>query len=366
MLGLDKRMLSRTKHAQCSSDQFYIYTPPTATSWDRDQLPSQANNHLKDSQEDTSDLKQFSAMPGARISPVRPSGRRNLEKDISKQYKVLEKLGSGGYGACFAVRHRVTGTLYVDKVEKRPSKEGFSQEIDILLKLQKDTGSERIVQMLKYISEPYDVQIFLEYCTGGDLYDLIKELDGLRGLQSPRLVSHVAIQLAEALAYCHEGAIIRNRKIVGYERAWTGIIHRDIKPENVFLRTPFRGFDEPFPDFVLGDFGLATTEKISELVSTPDWAPPELPLQTMDSDVWSVGAVMHRMACGKTPISRRPWSYSGHDWTLESEARSVTPMPSCYPSLLNQRMMRALELNRRERVDTISFLRALWFSDHEM
>lgn len=166
----------------------------------------------------------------------------------------------------------------------------------------------------------------MEYCDGGDLWDLnsrcIKHGDRI----PKSLVTHVFVSLSAALAYLHHGLILtpsgslERRYLPGTNKNWQSILHNDIKPENILLRRPSNPSSSAsgYPDIVLADFGAAGVEShIRGPRGTYRYAAPEVReaadaptslmhrfrfvaaggvknnvVLTTKSDVWGLGAVM--------------------------------------------------------------------------
>ena len=97
----------------------------------------------------------------------------------------------------------------------------------------------------------------------------------------------VVLQLARALAYCHE----------------KGVLHRDIKPENLMIR------DDGM--LKLMDFGIAQvvdTRRMTvtgQILGSPAYMAPEhvegRPLD-FRSDVFALGVVLYQLATGELPF----------------------------------------------------------------
>eukprot|EP01018_Ginkgo_biloba_P023462 Gb_06280 [translate_table: standard] len=96
--------------------------------------------------------------------------------------------------------------------------------------------------------------------------------------------------IAAALLYLHEE----------WEQS---VVHRDIKSSNVLLDREFNGR--------LGDFGLARISQhgkipnTTSVAGTPDYLAPELTRigkATTNSDVFSFGALLLEVACGRRPV----------------------------------------------------------------
>ncbi|CCE64356.1 hypothetical protein TPHA_0H01500 [Tetrapisispora phaffii CBS 4417] len=157
-------------------------------------------------------------------------------------------------------------------------------EVDIQLKIGQH---KNIVSLLDY----FDSYIILEYCSGGDLYEAIKD-----DIVPRKTVSIVKIfnQIMDAVEFVHSKSIY----------------HRDIKPENILIS----GIDW---NIKLTDWGLATTEKTSldRNVGSERYMAPELfesnldlqerkePYDCSKVDIWAMGIVFLNIVFQKNPFS---------------------------------------------------------------
>src|SRR5207244_3626517 len=129
--------------------------------------------------------------------------------------------------------------------------------------------------------------IITELMRGGDIEGLIEHaadhrLPLERALQITREVS-------QGLQFAHE----------------KGIVHRDLKPGNVWLTSDGTA--------KIGDFGLAVATDRSRLthagmmVGTVSYMPPEQAMGgevTPRCDLYSLGAMLYEMVCGRPPFVR--------------------------------------------------------------
>ena len=120
---------------------------------------------------------------------------------------------------------------------------------------------------------------------GGDVEGLIEQAPEHRLPLEATL--RIADQVCQALEYAHS----------------KGIVHRDLKPGNVWLTGDGTA--------KLGDFGLAVALDQSRLtqagmmVGTVSYMPPEQAIGgdvTPRSDLYSLGAMLYEMACGRPPF----------------------------------------------------------------
>src|SRR5690349_8779316 len=162
-------------------------------------------------------------------------------------YRILNKIGTGGMGAVYLAEHPLIGKKVALKVIHRElagNKEvvqRFFQEAKAVTRI----NHEHIVEIHDFgVTPEGDHFYIMEYLEGKTLAHVIahdRVMDVMRAL-------HITAQIASALAAAH-GA---------------GVIHRDLKPDNVML-TPRLGD----PDFVkLLDFGLAKMFASSSAVKT--------------------------------------------------------------------------------------------------
>lgn len=261
----------------------------------------------------------------------------NDPKSGMREFLHVKKIGEGGQGRCDLVKRKGDGKLIVYKQMKgeveftRSKKKDKPLEVAIL----KDIlgPSERIIKMFEYSYQgPTSNCFFLEYCSYGDLFNLIEGYHNNLGLEIPESFAwHTYMQLAEALAFIQEG--VTRRMTPDNSIRWTTpssdhrpIVHRDIKPDNIFIR-PGKTRNH-YPELVLADFGLATTQRRSceeedDFCGTLAYQGPELPLHSRDGDMWAIGACIHHMTMGIPPIRPCPKGRSQKWWVFKPEARKV-------------------------------------------
>jgi len=138
--------------------------------------------------------------------------------------------------------------------------------------------------------------LVMEYVTGGELFDFIRDKEYLDEDESVCLFR----QMLAALLHCHR----------------LGIHHRDLKPENILL-------DKDSQRVKLADFGMAALQPKGARLTTPcgslHYAAPEVFEKNYDGskiDVWSLGIILFVMLTGTTPFYYDPELYEGRpkDW----------------------------------------------------
>lgn len=285
------------------------------------------------------------------------------------EFRVVKKIGEGGQGRCDLFERKSDGKQVVYKLMKSEieyitttSGERKPKEACILMEVL-GPSHPRIIQLYHWVTPaPGQTAFYMEYCAGGDLYDLIKTYHSKHNLKIPEsFVWHVYLQLAEALGWLQEGYDRKNptRPAPSNHQA---IVHRDIKPQNIFIRKP--RYDYEYPDIVLADFGIAThkvtsCERAGDYLGTFAYQGPEIPLHSRSGDTWSIGACIHEMTIGHPPISRTPRGY-GSDWYCRPEARKVSSVRKRgYGRDLEDALRLTLRNDPRDRVKGSSLVEAI-------
>lgn len=209
----------------------------------------------------------------------------------NKKYSVLSILNNGSYGTVYAARNSRT----LQKVAiKQISKDTQTTELDILTRLRK-ANCRNLIRLIDSFSDAHSSYIVNDYCTLGDLYEVIA---ANRVPTDPETIRDLVLQLICAVEACHS----------------VGVYHRDIKPENIFLtieegKVTTQGDGEVV--LKLGDFGLATTEEFSTEIGTGSdryMAPEQFVVDQAGGydpaqvDIWALGIVIVN-----TLFSRNPW-----------------------------------------------------------
>ncbi|KAI4153037.1 MAG: hypothetical protein LQ340_002545 [Diploschistes diacapsis] len=203
------------------------------------------------------------------------------------------------------------------------------------------------------------VCIFMEYCSGGSLANLLEH----GRIEDETVIQVYALQMLEGLAYLHS----------------SNIIHRDIKPENILL--DHNGIIK----YV--DFGAAkiiarqgktlaadphnhggpqarVPNKQKSMTGTPMYMSPEVIRGQNEGrqgavDIWSLGCVILEMASG-----RRPWATLDNEWAIMYNIAQGNP-----PSLPSREQLSAegldflrkcFERDPRKRATAAELLTTSW------
>ncbi|CAD8151338.1 unnamed protein product [Paramecium pentaurelia] len=197
-------------------------------------------------------------------------------------YEIIKKLGQGGFGQVYQVRHLKTKLIRAAKVIVRQSVENETlllQETEILQTL----DHPNIVKILEIFSDNQHFYIITECLDGGELLERVRRITNY----SEEMAKIYMKQILSAMIYCHE------RKIV----------HRDLKPENIL----FDNLDINSNLRVI-DFGASEkmmSKKLTTKIGTPYYLAPEiLRSNGYDEkvDVWSCGVILYILLIGKAPF----------------------------------------------------------------
>ncbi|CAG8532433.1 3011_t:CDS:10 [Ambispora leptoticha] len=183
-------------------------------------------------------------------------------------YILGEDLGQGAFGKVKLATHILTGQNVAIKIIPKIHAEQLTGEIHHHRYLH----HPNIISLLEVIPTETQIYMVLEYCKGGELFDLLNDN---KGGFNEKLVRKMFSQLCKAVKYCHD------RRIV----------HRDLKLENVLL--------DSNNNVKLGDFGFARDCEINQLLESgcgsPGYTAPE-------ADIWSLGVILYTLLCGELPF----------------------------------------------------------------
>jgi len=215
------------------------------------------------------------------------------------QFKLLEKIGTGGMGAVYRAAQPAMNRMVAVKLLHRR------------LNGRKDLASRfgREARAMSHLSHPNTASVFLHgELEDGSLY-LVMEL--LQGKDLHKTVrANGAFTVARALPIIIQvcGAL--------EEAHAAGIIHRDLKPENIFLCQ--QGAMKDYPKVL--DFGLAkVTEREMRpgsiiltqegmVFGTPEFMSPEQAqgkTLTPASDTYSLAVILYEVLTGKLPFEAK-------------------------------------------------------------
>jgi serine/threonine-protein kinase len=260
------------------------------------------------------------------------------EKPMLGRYQVERELGKGAMGVVYGGRdpkiNRVVAIKTMalaqefDADELEDVKARFFREAETAGRL----NHPNIVTIFDAGEEHDLAYIAMEFLKGRDLVAYTKP-DNL--LPIAKTMSIMA-RVAEALSYAHS----------------QNVVHRDIKPANIMY--------EPESDSVkVTDFGIAritdsSRTKTGMVLGTPSYMSPEQLAGKKiggQSDLFSLGAAMFQMICGKLPFQGDSMAQLMFKIANEPHPDIVAirpDVPDCLAAIIN----RALAKNPEERFQT--------------
>ena len=212
----------------------------------------------------------------------------NLTGHSLKGYELLERIGSGGFGAVYRAYQSTIGREVAVKVilphfANQPDFiRRFEAEAQIVARLE----HLHIVPLYDYWREPSGAYLVMRWLRGGSLKDALH--DGPFGLEP---ASYLLNQVATALAVAHTAEVV----------------HRDLKPANILLDEEGNAY--------LADFGIALDLRLgngegededSEAVAgSPAYLSPEQirgEMATPQTDIYSLGITLYELLSGAHPF----------------------------------------------------------------
>ncbi|KAI9792203.1 MAG: Sorting nexin, cytoplasm-to-vacuole targeting pathway/endosomal sorting [Peltula sp. TS41687] len=212
------------------------------------------------------------------------------------------------------VEHGPAGGASEERVET-----SLKRELEILKSIQHPS----LVHLKAYSIEPDRALLILNYCPGGDLFDLASQK---HHLLSAALIRRIFAELVAATLYLHEHLIVhRDIKLES-----TGMPHQSFSvyfgpndPADVLLNIPCDQLSDAAHDWqtfptslvTLTDLGLSRRiDPADPLLHTrcgsEDYASPELlmgqPYDGRQTDAWALGVLLYALMEGRLPFDPLP------------------------------------------------------------
>lgn len=235
---------------------------------------------------------------------------------VSDDYKLIKKIGDGGFGIVKIALHKPTNTQRAIKIiplSQEINTAKIMEEVNIL----KNLDHPNIVKIFEVIQDTKTLNIVMEYCSGGELFEKIKVNNGF----SENLAANYMLDIVSAIKYCHE----------------VHIVHRDLKPENILFEN-----DKADARLKIIDFGTSQhfqpKEKMRRFIGTSYYMAPEVIDKNYDEkcDVWSLGVILYILLCGLPPfysrieaeiyekIKKMPITFKSEAWnSVSDEAKTL-------------------------------------------
>jgi serine/threonine protein kinase len=227
-----------------------------------------------------------------------------IGKDIAGQFRILQRIGSGGMGAVYKAEQPEMNRFVAIKI-LHPK---YVSRPDLVSRFRREARA------MSHLSHPNTARVFMYgQLEDGACYIVMEYLEGknlaqitrAEGMLQPARAGNIMVQVCGALEEAHR----------------QGMVHRDLKPENIFLTS--QGGITDYPKVL--DFGLAkVTQREMRpgsliltqegmVFGTPEFMSPEQARgQSLDarSDIYSLGCILYEMLTGKLPFdASQPMDY---------------------------------------------------------
>ena len=209
-----------------------------------------------------------------------------LEPDdmLAGRYRVIQRVGKGGFGAVVLVEDTVVGEEIILKFLNRE----VASDADMIkrfiheLRYARRITHENVIRIHDFLMLGKSYAISMEYFPSRSLTDEMKNgpLAVKRGLK-------IIWDICRGMSVAHQA----------------GVVHRDLKPPNILIN------EQGLVKVV--DFGLAAVNhadsrltRTGVLLGTPTYmAPEQVRARTVDArtDIYSLGVIMYEMFTGRAP-----------------------------------------------------------------
>ncbi|UCF61365.1 MAG: serine/threonine protein kinase, partial [Anaerolineaceae bacterium] len=199
-------------------------------------------------------------------------------------YKLIERIGEGGFGVVYraeqpAVEREVAIKVILPEFTDHPEfVRRFEAEARMVAKLE----HPHIVPLYDYWRDEEGAFLVMRWLRGGSLRDALES-----GPLDVEAVGQLLEHITDALSLAHEH----------------GVIHRDLKPENILLDDARNAY--------LTDFGIAKDvageglTQTGKIVGSADYLAPEQAKGqsvTPKTDIYALGVLLYEMLIGEHPF----------------------------------------------------------------
>jgi serine/threonine-protein kinase len=259
---------------------------------------------------------------------------------LVERYRVVRKVGGGGFGTVYLVEDVLIRDELVLKIlnpqltHDATMQRRFLQEMRVSRRI----THPNVIRTHELVDLGGWHAIAMEYFPSRDLGDILKA----GGRMAPARALGIGIQVCEALAAAHD----------------RGTIHRDVKPGNILV-----GEDDQVKvvDFGLAAIGQQSGSRLTmsgTLLGTPEYMAPEQITEGMAdhrSDLYSLGAVLYEMLSGVSPFAGENTAHVLFQH-IEGEIRPLGEAAPGLPGGLDAVVMSALARTPSDRPETAAAL----------
>nr|XP_054760286.1 serine/threonine-protein kinase Chk1-like [Lytechinus pictus]XP_054760289.1 serine/threonine-protein kinase Chk1-like [Lytechinus pictus] len=213
-------------------------------------------------------------------------------------WDFVQTLGEGAYGEVKLAVNRSTNEAVAVKILNLDKQQGAADCVRKEVCIHRMLADPHIIRFYGHRKEGSIQYLFVEYASGGELFDRIEPDVGMQVTEAHRFFS----QLISGVEYLHK----------------KGVTHRDLKPENLLL--------DEHDNLKISDFGLATVFRhqgkerlLGKCCGTPPYVAPEVlkrkEYHAEPADIWSCGIILVAMLAGELPWDEPTYSCNEFcDW----------------------------------------------------
>jgi len=243
------------------------------------------------------------------------------------RYKLIEQIGSGGFGETWRAYDEMLDTDVAIKAFRYPDPADHDRYLREARSMARLSGVEGIAHVRDLIEEDERLYLVMDYVEGEDLSQLLA--------REGRLTQGQMLSILEPVSSALEAMHGR------------GVVHRDVSPDNIRVTPEGRG--------TLLDFGsvLSANHVGHTITVKPGYAPPEqygeASTQGPWTDVYALAACAYQCLCGMPPIDSLQRIF--HDEIKRPSELGVTLAPGVEDAL-----MAGLSLDGRARTQAVRTL----------
>jgi serine/threonine protein kinase len=250
-------------------------------------------------------------------------------------YSEIKQIGQGGFGTVKLYINKSTqqevALKFIDynTIENTDDVRRMYNEIAALRSLK----HSNIVKLIDAFDLDDKMCFVMEYCSGGELMEFIKE----KGRLTEDEVHTFGAQIINAVRYCHNSKVI----------------HRDLKPENVLFSNTERKQVKIVDFGIAGMFNIGKMSDSSEAGSLLYTAPEVISGIDFRSnpalDIWSLGCIIYMMLTGKHPFEDK----TQEDTIEKIICGSYAPLASNIPSYWKKFFNKIFKVDPNERYNMV-------------
>lgn len=219
-------------------------------------------------------------------------GKFCIYSNFRSDFDILTLLGKGNFAKVYLVEDKVTKKQYSAKIFDKELIKTDPFEMKCFLyeiQMMREVEGPHLLNTFKIYEGESNLYCVGQYCSGGTVYDFLKE----HGKPTEAHAIAIIKQVLEALAYLQVKQLI----------------HRDLKPENILFN------DKTFQSVTLVDLGFMTRCTEFKLLftrcGTPGYVAPEVLADSnydTSADMYSTGILFFALLTKKNPFQNKSYT----------------------------------------------------------